>query len=100
MKVNLFDKYEPTTPITDALLREIGFKQPYYVWDYLCDGCPVVPEIHQEGEKFFIETDNERYPGLRENESDNYRKYINTIGELKKCYEKAAVLNRFDVEEK
>lgn len=100
MKVNLFDKYEPTTPISDTLLKAIGFIQPNCIWNYLFDGYPVVPEIHQEGEKFFIETDNERYPGLRENESDKYRKYINTIGDLKKCYEKAAVLNRFDVEEK
>lgn len=98
MKQNLFERYELTTPISDTLLEEMGFQYENSRWVYICNGCSVAPEIQQEGEIYFICTDDERYPGLKENESDNYRKIIHTVGDLKNCYEKAFVLDRFDVE--
>lgn len=98
MKQNLFERYELTTPISDTLLEEMGFQYENFRWVYICNGCSVAPEIQQEGEIYFICTDDERYPGLKENESDNYRKIIHTVGDLKNCYEKAFVLDRFDVE--
>ena len=98
MKQNLFDRYELTTLVSDTLLEEMGFQYENSRWAYICNGCSVAPEIQQEGEIYFICTDDERYPGLKENESDNYRKIIHTVGDLKNCYEKAFVLDRFDVE--
>ena len=98
MKQNLFDRYELTTLVSDTLLEEMGFQYENSRWVYICNGCSVAPEIHQEGEIYFICTDDERYPGLKENESNDYRKVIYTVGDLKSCYEKVFVLDNFDVE--
>lgn len=98
MKQNLFERYELTTPISDTLLGEMGFQYENSRWVYICNGCSVAPEIQQEGKIYFICTDDERYPRLKENEFDNYRKVIHTVGDLKNCYEKAFVLDRFNVE--
>lgn len=97
MKQNLFDSYDLSTSISDALLEEMGFKHEDSKWVYIVDGSFVVPEIHQEGNIYFIYTDDEKYPGLKDTPAD-LRKIICTIGDLKDCYKKAAVLDRFDVE--
>lgn len=97
MKQNLFDGYDLSTPISDALLEEMGFKYEDSKWVYIVSGSYVTPEIYQEGNVYFIYTDEERYPGLADNPGD-LKKIVYTIGDLKAFYEKATVLDRFNVE--
>lgn len=99
MKRYLFDSYDSATPISDALLKEMGFQHEDSRWVYIVNGSYVIPEIHQEGNTYYIDT-NERdgYPGLREKNSNDIRKIVRTLGDLKECYEKAAVLDMFDIE--
>ena len=99
MKQNLFEMYELTTPISDALLENMGFQCEDSRWVYIVNGGRVTPEIHQEGTIYYIDTsERDGYPGLRDKDSNDNKKIVKTLGDLKECYKEAAVLNMFDVE--
>lgn len=106
MKQNLFNRYKSITPISDTLLEEMGFQydQQSNIWSYEVNGMSVAPFIikeyksREEKTYYYIPLDDDRYPGLRDMHTDTFRWYICTLGDLKECYEKAAVLDRFDVE--
>ena len=54
MKQNLFDGYDLSTPISDALLEEMGFKYEDSKWVYIVSGSYVTPEIYQEGNLWML----------------------------------------------
>ncbi len=96
MKQNLFDRYDLTSPISDKLLTEMGFQKIKSQWVYIANGKHIAPEIHQEGNIYYIDTTTEYgFPSLKDGNFDNHRKIIYTLSDLKECYQKCAVLNEF-----
>lgn len=78
--------------LTKSLLNDLGFEYNRPYWIIFKNNKCIAPKIYQEGDNFYILTDSDNYPGLKQGDDPNKRK-IETFEDLYNCYDEANVIN-------